>query len=358
MARHFRTDPIGQGTHADATAGAPAPVDAAAAADTAVVFEAASAFEAGDAVVYAAPAHRRHHSRTLTMALAIALIVAGLAAILYPYASDYLNRLEQSKVAQAQRQTVAQTPSADLSAEWEGARAFNDRLLAGRVVVTDPFDPNNKQPSDQEYLAALNLAGDGVMGELVIPKIDVDLPIYHGVTGEGMLHGVGHMPSTSLPIGGPSTHAVLAGHTGLPSARIFEDLDRLQPGDWFVIRVLGEDHAYRVTGTEVVLPDQTESLAVQESEDLVTLVTCTPYGINAHRLLVHAERCDLPDEWLAEQDDHDVPLVTGGARVPVAVLTLIGLGVGGGLAILCLVRRRRCHPAGKLAHTTRYRRGA
>ena len=329
MARHFRTDSIGQVAHADAIAGAPAPVAVEGAED------AADILEASDAVAYASPVRHRSHSRTLTIALAIALIVAGLAAILYPYASDYLNRLEQSKVAQAQQQTVAQTPPANLAAEWERARTFNDRLLAGRVVVTDPFDPNNQQPSDQEYQAVLNLAGDGVMGELVIPKIDVDLPIYHGVTGEGMLHGVGHMPSTSLPVGGPSTHVVLAGHTGLPSARIFEDLDRLQPGDWFVIRVLGEDHAYRVTGTEVVLPDQTESLAVQEGKDLVTLVTCTPYGINTHRLLVHAERCDLPDEWLAEQDDRDVPLVTGGARVPLVVLTLIGLGVGGGLAILC-----------------------
>ena len=329
MARHFRTDPIGQGARADETAGAPAPVAVEAAAD------AADILEASDAVAYTSPVRNRSHSRTFTMALAIALIVAGLAAILYPYASDYLNRLEQSKVAQAQRQTVAQTPPANLAAVWERARTFNDRLLAGRVVVTDPFDPNNQQPSDQEYQAVLNLAGDGVMGELVIPKIDVDLPIYHGVTGEGMLHGVGHMPSTSLPVGGPSTHVVLAGHTGLPSARIFEDLDRLQPGDWFVIRVLGEDHAYRVTGTEVVLPDQTESLAVQEGKDLVTLVTCTPYGINTHRLLVHAERCEIPDEWLDEHGDHNVPLVTGGARVPLVVLTLIGLGVGGGLAILC-----------------------
>ena len=270
------------------------------------------------------------------------LIVAGLAAILYPYASDYLNRVEQAKVAQVQDETVEQAAPQDLSAQWEQARDFNDRLLAGRVVVTDPFDPNNRQPSNQEYLAALNLAGDGVMGELVIPKIGVDLPIYHGVTGDGMLHGLGHMPSTSLPIGGPNTHAVFAGHTGLPSARIFGDLDQLQVGDWFVIRVLGEDHAYRVTGTEVVLPEETDSLAVQEDKDLVTLVTCTPYGVNTHRLLVHAERCDVPEEWLERQERRDVPLVPGAdARVPLTMLTLIGLGIGAGLVVLFLLIRHR-----------------
>lgn len=268
----------------------------------------------------------------------MALIVAGLAAILYPYASDYLNRVEQAKVAQVQEETVEQAAPQDLSAEWDQARDFNERLLAGRVVVTDPFDPNNRQPSNQEYLATLNLAGDGVMGELVIPKIGVDLPIYHGVTGDGMLHGVGHMPSTSLPIGGPNTHAVLAGHTGLPSARIFGDLDQLQVGDWFVIRVLGEDHAYRVTGTEVVLPEQTDSLAVQEDKDLVTLVTCTPYGVNTHRLLVHAERCDVPQEWLDRSGTRDVPVVPGSDnRVPLTMLTLVGLGIGVGLVVLFLL---------------------
>lgn len=274
--------------------------------------------------------------------LAAILLVVGIAAILYPYASDYLNRAQQAQVAQTQDEAVAQQAPEDLSAAWQAAEDFNQRLLEGRVVVTDPFDPNNQQPSDREYQQVLNVAGDGVMAELVIPKIDLDLPVYHGVDGEGMQHGVGHLPSTSLPIGGPSTHCVLAGHTGLPSARIFEDLDQLQPGDWFVIRVLGEDHAYRVTSTEVVLPTETDSLCVQDGKDLVTLVTCTPYGVNTHRLLVHAERCDVPPEWYDRDGDRTVPLLPSHDQgAPFKIAALLGAGAGLGIVVAQLVRRRK-----------------
>ena len=268
--------------------------------------------------------------------------MVGIAAILYPYASDYLNRAQQAQVAQTQDEAVAHQAPEDLSAAWQAAEDFNRRLLEGRVVVTDPFDPANQQPSDREYQSVLNLAGDGVMAELVIPKIDLDLPVYHGVEGDGMLHGVGHLPSTSLPIGGPSTHCVLAGHTGLPSARIFEDLDQLQPGDWFVIRVLGEDHAYRVTSTEVVLPTETDSLCVQDGKDLVTLVTCTPYGVNTHRLLVHAERCDVPPEWYDRDGDRTVPLLPSHDQgAPFKIAALLGAGAGLGIVVAQLVRRRK-----------------
>ena len=281
-------------------------------------------------------------SAVRTRVLAAILLVVGIAAIFYPYASDYLNRVQQAQVAQTQDEAVAQQAPQDLSAAWQAAEDFNQRLLEGRVVVTDPFDPNNQQPSDREYQSVLNLAGDGVMAELVIPKIDLDLPVYHGVDGDGMLHGVGHLPSTSLPIGGPSTHCVLAGHTGLPSARIFDDLDQLQPGDWFVIRVLGEDHAYRVTSTEVVLPTETDSLCVQEGKDLVTLVTCTPYGVNTHRLLVHAERCDVPAEFYDRDDDRAVPLLPAHDQgAPIKIAALLGAGAGLGIVVAQIVRRRK-----------------
>lgn len=258
-----------------------------------------------------------------------------------------------------QEDIVAQAPEQDLSAEWEAARAFNQRQLEGRVVVSDPFDPNNSTPSDEEYASVLNLSGDGVMGQLIIPSIGVNLPIYHGVSDEALLKGVGHLPSTSLPVGGPSTHCVLAGHTGLPSAKILGDIDRLQEGDWFIIRVLGEDHAYRVTGSEVVLPAETQSLVTQEGKDLVTLVTCTPYGVNTHRLLVHAERCDVPQEWLDMQDKKDdVPLLSPADEgAPLLVFSLMGAGVGAGLIVLCLIaaraKKRRSAPAPKHARESR-----
>ena len=152
-------------------------------------------------------------------------------------------------------------------------------------------------PGVSEYKEVLNVANDGVMGELVIPKIAVDLPIYHFTTDDVLQHGVGHVVNTSVPIGGESTHVVLAGHTGLPTAQIFDRLEELQVGDWFIIRVLGEDCAYRVTSTEVVLPNQVNSLSIEPGKDQVTLVTCTPYGVNTHRFLVHAERTEVPSEW-------------------------------------------------------------
>jgi sortase A len=271
------------------------------------------------------------------------LALAGIAAILYPYASDYLARREQAAVGERQQDVVAQAPKQDLTDEWEAAREFNRRQLEGRVVVSDPFDPNNSTPSDEEYAEVLNLAGDGVMGQLVIPSIGVNLPIYHGVSDDQLLRGVGHLPTTSLPIGGPSTHCVLAGHTGLPSAKILGDIDQLKEGDWFIIRVLGEDHAYRVTSTEVVLPTETQSLVTQDGRDLVTLVTCTPYGVNTHRLLVHAERCEVPQEWLDMQNQaDDVPLLSPADEgAPLVVLSLIGLGAGAGLILLSWATARR-----------------
>ena len=284
------------------------------------------------------------HRRTRETVLALLAVLVGIALIAYPYVSDYLNVVEQSKVQTRQQDAVTSASPEDLSTEREQAEDFDERIRTSCIHVTDPFDPDSGSPSDEEYESVLNLVGDGVMGQLVIPSIGVNLPIYHGVDGDGMNHGVGHMPSTSLPIGGDSTHCVLAGHTGLPSARIFDRLTELKVGDWFVIRILGEDHAYRVTSTEVVLPDQTDDLAIQDGKDLVTLVTCTPYGINTQRLLVHAERCDVPQEWLDMQGNSGTSSsVSTTEDLSTVQLTLVGIGLGALVALLVLLvlRRRR-----------------
>ena len=183
----------------------------------------------------------------------------------------------------------------------------------------------------------LNVAGDGVMGELFIPSISVDLPIYHYTTDETLAHGVGHVVNTSVPIGGPSTHAVLAGHTGLPSARLFDRLEELKTGDYFIIRVLGEDHAYKVTSTEVVLPEEVMSLSVEEGKDQVTLVTCTPYGVNTHRLLVHGERCEVPDAWKNGSNAERHALELPQSRSQILLFTIAGIILSSLLVLIVLL---------------------
>ncbi len=224
-------------------------------------------------------------------------MLAGGALAGYPFVSSWMNQRAQDEVAHTQQQIVASASPARLEEARAAATSYNARLLDGSAHVVDPFDAGDARPGGEEYERVLNLAGDGAMGELVIPAIGVDLPIYHYTDENSLSRGVGHVVNTSVPIGGASTHTVLAGHTGLPTATMLDRLDELASGDWFVIRVLGEDHAYRVYSTEVVLPEKVESLSVERDRDLVTLVTCTPYGVNTHRLLVHAERTDLPAQW-------------------------------------------------------------
>lgn len=281
-----------------------------------------------------------------SVVIPILVVLVGVCMIAYPFVSDYLNRLEQAKVTQSLTQTIGETPAEDLSAYMQQAESYNSRLLSGAAYVVDPFDPSASTVSNREYLDCLNLNGDGVMGQIVLPEIGINLPIYHGTEGEGMNHGVGHVVNTSLPVGGLSTHAVLAGHTGLPSAVIFDKLDKLSIGDYFIIQVLGEDHTYRVTSSEVVLPDDTSSLAVQGGKDLVTLVTCTPYGVNSHRLLVHAERCDVPQDWIDRKASGDVSLpfpygVTKQSVPPFVIGILLAAGVIVAFLVLPIVRSRR-----------------
>ena len=287
----------------------------------------------------------RRSGGRVRVALAAGVLLLGLGAIAYPVVSDYVHGRESHQVITTQSQAVGEADEATLEAEREKAIAYNQKLLNSRTVVTDPFDPNAQRVTDEEYESVLNLAGDGVMGTITIPKIKVELPIYHGTSDEVLQQGVGHLQETSVPIGGESTHAVLSGHTGLPSMKIFDNLDQLEAGDYFVITVLGEDHAYRVTSTEVVLPDQTDSLVIQPGKDLCTLVTCTPYGVNTHRLLVHAERCELPEEWLSK-GDADFPAGYSDppdkALLPSVLIGLaLALAVIGGYAAVSKLRKRR-----------------
>lgn len=249
---------------------------------------------------------QKTQNRLIVIGATVAMLV-GVVLLAYPFVSNALLQFAQGNVLRAQQQAVEEQTEGNLDDEREFALGYNQDLLGSRTVVTDPFDEAALRPVDGSYDEALNIAGDGVMGTLYIPRIQVEEPIYHTVDEEVLQKGVGHLEETSLPIGGPSSHSVLSGHTGLPSGKIFDDLDRLEVGDYFIIQVLGEDHAYRIYDIETVLPEETQSLVIQPDRDLCTLVTCTPYGVNSHRLLVHAERCEVPEEWLARGEGETFP---------------------------------------------------
>lgn len=218
----------------------------------------------------------------------------AIALTMYPFISNWLFDHKTDSVADAVEQAVQEIDDSEQQAALEAARKYNQTLASGHVVLTDPFVVEQNDDFD-EYESLLNLAGDGVMGTVEIPSIDVNLPIYHGTSEAVLEKGAGHLKGTSLPIGGESTHAVLTGHTGLSKAKLFTDLTELEEGDIFFLHVMGEDLAYEVDQIKVVLPSELDDLKIVPGEDYCTLVTCTPYGVNSHRLLVRGTRTDYQE---------------------------------------------------------------
>ena len=217
------------------------------------------------------------------------LVLAGLIIAAYPFISNYLYERRQQDIITSYE--THQKTDTEKNEELENAKEYNKSLAAANVTVTDPFDPEGLSDfSRREYETLLNVNEEGMMGYLEIPVIDVRLGIYHG-TGEKVLkNGVGHLKNTSLPIGGEGTHAVLSAHAGLQEKKLFTDLELMKEGDVFYIHVFGETLAYETDRITVIEPHNTEALRIQEGKDYVTLVTCTPYGINSHRLLVRGKR--------------------------------------------------------------------
>lgn len=239
----------------------------------------------------------------LTIAM-ILLFLAGLSLLLYPFVANQWNNYRQQRLISSYEDTVARKEEAgeiDYDAEWAKAQAYNEALLPSILPDSFAVAEASDEP-DEEYLSCLNLTGDGMMGMVEIPKIDVNLPIYHTTSEEVLEKAAGHLEGSSLPVGGESTHAVISAHRGLPSASLFTDLDQLEEGDHFLIHVLDDTLCYEVDQILVVEPKETESLAVEEGEDLVTLLTCTPYGVNSDRLLVRGHRVPyVPEEVEEEQ---------------------------------------------------------
>ncbi|WP_427868652.1 class C sortase [Leucobacter luti] len=246
--------------------------------------------------------------RWLSVSLA-SLVLAGLALMLYPSASSWLFALRERGIVAAHTEEVAKLDPSEVAAELASAEAYNRRTTHGLIV--DPFGTADQQGALDEdaqgYLAELDLTDDGVMATLRIAELDLELPVFHGATDQVLAEGVGHIYGSSLPVGGPSSHAVLTAHSGIPEAELFTRLDRLGRGDLVSVSTLGRELSYRVTGTEVVEPTDIQNLVVVPGEDLLTLVTCTPIGVNSHRLLVHAERTASPADADADAAGSPMP---------------------------------------------------
>ncbi len=223
--------------------------------------------------------------RFSTVILIIILLI-GLSLLLYPSVSDWWNSRVQSRFVANYSTAVANLSKEDYTHFWEDARAYNESL----VKRSNPYLLTDEQ--QELYSHLLNVSGDGIMGVVEIPTINVMLPIYHGVDEMVLSVAIGHIEWSSLPTGGADTHCVISGHRGLPSARLFTDLDQLVVGDYYMIHVLDETLTYEVDQIRIVEPQETEELLIKEGKDLCTLVTCTPYGVNSHRLLIRGHRVD------------------------------------------------------------------
>ena len=216
--------------------------------------------------------------------------VLAFCVTLYPLISNIVGEKYRSMVESRYDKAVEQLDTMELIAEKERAVAYNKTLQGG---TENTFSREALAEAEESYWHLLNVRGDGIMGYVQIPKIGVELPIYHGTTEETLDKGVGHLLGTSLPVGGVGTHSVLTGHSGLAGTRMFSDLDQLKVGDVFYVRVLDETHAYMILDINTVLPEDTSKLEIDPQRESVTLVTCTPFGVNTHRLLVRGERIEV-----------------------------------------------------------------
>lgn len=259
------------------------------------------------------------------LAAAILLIAGGLGVFLYPTIMNYMAEHRQTAVIQSYSQKTATVNVKALEQEWLNARNYND-TLSGKPSVL-PFSSTKNYVRSEHYMSVLNPAGDGMMGYLSIPKINVRMPIYHGCDEQILQKGIGHVEQTHLPIGGEGTHAVLSGHRGLATAEMFTRLDELEPGDQFYLYILDATLAYEVDEINVVEPQDLELINAVPGEDLTTLVTCTPYGINTHRLLVRGHRIEYVEPENADKRP-EVHLVVHGITEQIRRwLILVGTAV-------------------------------
>ncbi len=228
--------------------------------------------------------------KNITNLIFFGIFIVGLGIFFYPSVSNYINAKHQSSAITAYDAAMANISSEDYDKYWSAAKEYNEKLASGALNF------NLTDEEREEYDSILDPTGTGVMGHIEIENIGVDLPIYHGVEESVLQVGIGHIPGTSLPTGTSSTHAVLSGHRGLPSSKLFSDLDQMIEGDTFLLHIMNQTFAYQVDQISIVLPEETQGLAIYPGKEYVTLVTCTPYGVNTHRMLVRGRRVDYDEE--------------------------------------------------------------
>lgn len=272
--------------------------------------------------------------RIVAFIVLIVLLAIGGGAVSYPFISNYLMSQNLSSEVQSYLDSASRLTRDNYNEEFKEARKYNKGLV-GNIYVADPF---GEQPeTDDNYYDLLNIEGTSVMACLEVPAINISYPIYHSATDTVLEKGIGHLRNTSLPVGGKGTHAVLTGHTGLSQAKFFTDLDKLEIGDVFYITLLNETLAYKVDQIKVVLPTDTSELQIDPEEDYVTLVTCTPYGVNSHRLLVRGRRIPLAESEREKMVSGKIAESTWNDEYMSAII--IGASVTAGILIVYVLIR-------------------
>lgn len=223
----------------------------------------------------------------IKITIAFLMLIVGIGIMLYPIVSRYYSQNTQMEAVQYYTNNVDSMDKDDVKSEFKKAKTYNENLSGAEIH--DPFVPNSGYVLPDNYNDVLNIS-NGIMGNIEIPKIDINVPIYHGTSEVVLAKGIGHIRETSLPIGGKSCHSVLCGHRGLSNAKLFTDLNKLKINDEFYINILDEKHVYKVDQIKVVEPGDTHDMRIIKGKDYITLLTCTPYGINSHRLLIRGQR--------------------------------------------------------------------
>lgn len=269
----------------------------------------------------------KNHRSTI---LPILILLIGLSLMLYPSFADWWNSFHSSRAIASYEEQVANIDDAQYEELWDAARDYNQSLL---------HRPNDFLLSDEQqeiYKSLLDIGGNGIMGYIEIPVIDVMLPIYHGTKESVLQIAVGHLDWTSLPVGGAGSHCVLSGHRGLPSARLFTDLDKLKVGDVFMLHVLNEILTYEIDQILIVEPQDTDPLLIEPGKDLCTMITCTPYGINSHRMLVRGHRIE------SQEEPKDIRITADAVRIePLMVAPIVAVPILLVLLIILLLPKQK-----------------